>query len=147
MVLKTLNRLKNNQIFVFFISFTLIFVLGLNIVFTYKNWQTRRNNELKIQSLNFLKLYNLSSSEKKDYYSSNQYKLKLYKEEGLKESGEIVLESGFSENLSTPPQTAFIPKISNIAESNHQQWWKCFLNNKYNKSLLISNYNDNNFCR
>lgn len=124
---------------------TILIVLSLSftIYYNYYNWTFRKDILIKNENLTFLQQDNISTNEKKDYFNSAEYKEKIFKAEGLKKKGEIVIQLNGEETQLKYNQTSFIPTNSNTLTEKYFLWTSCLFNFDKSNNFI----NENKLCK
>ena len=109
------------------LNLVIIGIVVGNIAFGYQNWLVVSSQELKASELSLLIDDNRSTVERTDYFNSNLYKEKVFKEEGFYKKGELVYNTNLKENYLDKGQVAYIPSNSIDRSSNPEKWWQCII--------------------
>lgn len=91
-----------------------------NFILQKKNFQSDQVLEQTLQE-------NQSFLDKDDYYNSELYRIKSYKEEGLQLTGEMVINPMVKEELFEGENGQFVPDLITKEISNLERWQLCFL--------------------
>jgi len=100
--------------------------VATNIFYHVQNWTITKKNFHSQQILEQILQENQSFLDKDDYYHSNLYKIKSYKEEGFQLKGEIVVNPMVKEELWAGENGQFIPDIATREMTNLEKWQSCF---------------------
>lgn len=100
--------------------------VAVNSFYHLQNWTITKKNTHSQQVLEKILQESQSFLDRNDYYHSNLYKIKSYKEEGFQLNGEIVVSPMVKEELWEGENGQFIPETSNKKISNLEKWQACF---------------------
>lgn len=103
-----------------------VFII-INCFYHLQNWTITKRNQQSQQVLTKILQESQSFLDRDDYYHSNLYKIKSYKEEGYQLNGEIVVNPMVKEELWDNENGQFIPETINKEISNLEKWQTCFL--------------------
>ncbi len=110
-----------------FFSHVLIWVFViLNSFLHIQNFILQKKNTQAEQILEQTRQENQSFLDKDDYYNSELYRIKSYKEEGLQLIGEKVINPLVKEELFEGENGQFIPDLVVKETGNLQKWQDCF---------------------
>ena len=113
--------------FRFFSHFTIWVFVAVNSFLHIQNFILQKKNTQNQQILEQKIQENQSFLDKDDYYNSELYRIKSYKEEGLQLTGEKVINPLVKEELFEGENGQFIPDLVTKEENNLQKWQSCFL--------------------
>ena len=100
-------------------------VVLMNIYFMYYQWNTERVTVNKTQILKKLKNSNNVIVDQSEYYQTDQYKDKVYKEQGYAKNGEQVFSLTSTETPLDEDETTYTPTLSFETKSNIDKWFDC----------------------
>ena len=121
-----------------------------NIFLSYRSSYIQNRVSKDLRKLEAIQINDKLTSSNNDYYSSNEYRSKLYKEQGFKEPGEEVVSTSLSENSIPLNKLEFTPDENDSSNtSNLKSWLGCIVYGKNisNLSLNSKNKNIESWCK
>lgn len=111
-----------------------------NIYFMYYQWNSERITTNRTAILKKLKNSNNAIADQSEYYQTNQYKEKIYKEQGYAKNGEQVYLTGVFETPLELNETTYVPNLIHDDKTNINKWFDClFLGSSKLENVVYPN--------